>query len=62
MRAIHCPAAHACMCERVVRESHPHQHWWLARQHAAEPGAGLGRSMDMPLDDDAVGPDDEQPP
>jgi hypothetical protein len=46
----------------LVRQRHPHQHWWLARQHAAQPGAGSGRRMDMPLDDDAVGTNDQQAP
>lgn len=32
----------------TVRQRDPHRHWWLARQHAAQPGAGSGRCMDMP--------------
>lgn len=44
-----------------VRKRHPHQHWRLTRQHPAKPRSRPCRNMDVPLDDDAVGPDDQQP-
>lgn len=44
----------------LVHQRHPHQHWWLARQHPFQPSARLGRGTYMPFDDNAVGPDDQQ--
>ncbi len=40
----------------------PHQHRRLARQQSSKPCARPGRGVDMPFVDDAVGPDDQQPP
>ncbi len=39
VRAIHCPATHACMCERDVGQCHGDQHSWLPGQHARQPGS-----------------------
>ncbi len=39
VRAIHCPATHACMCERDVSQCHGDQHSWLPGQHARQPGS-----------------------
>ena len=46
----------------LVRQRHPHQHRWFARQHAAKPSARPGGGMGVPLDDDAVGTNDKQRP
>ena len=45
----------------LVGKCDPHQHWRLTRQHPAQPSAGLGRSIDMSLADNAVGTDDQYP-
>ena len=40
----------------LVGQRRPHQHRWLAREHPAQPRAGLRHGIRAPLDDHAVGP------
>lgn len=62
IRAIRCPSTHACMCERGVRQRHPHKHRWLAQKHPSQPSARSGHWMDMPLYNDTVGANNQPSP
>ncbi len=47
---------------QFVRQRHPHQHSWLARGQPAEPRPRLRHRVRLPLDDDAVGSEDQELP
>jgi hypothetical protein len=50
------------MCERGVRQRHPHKHRWLAQKHPSQPSARSGHWMDMPLYNDTVGANNQPSP